>query len=144
MDNAQSVEEAKALLRKIPKRVHFVAVLASIVGLLNLVRFCTNAWAGKLLVSKAIFYGFLIFGLLSLNGFSLIRKSRSGYVIVAIVAVLPMLGLLAQSLHLFVLLLSGAWMTDKISAVTCVISICQLLCTGALLFFLFSREVRSH
>ena len=137
-------EEVEVFLRSVPKNVHFAAVLASVVGVLTLVRFCANAWTGKMEMGKAFFYGLLIFGLLSLNGFSLIRKSRVGYMVVAIVAALPILGLLAQSLHLVVLLISGNWLTDKVGALICALSVVQLFITGVLFFFLLSRDVRVH
>jgi len=80
--------ETEALLRSVPKGVHAVGLLAALVGVFFLLRFCATAYADKLTFGKAILYGLLVLGLLVMNGFSLINKSRSGYVIVAI-ATLP-------------------------------------------------------
>ena len=137
-------QESEAFLRSVPRKVHFASVLASSLGLLIFVRFCVAAWADKLAAGKAALYGLLIFGLLLLNGFSLIRKSRSGYVIVVVIATFPVLGLVAQSFHLAVLLISGTWMSNKLGALTCGLSLAQLFVTGALFSFLLSREVRLH
>jgi hypothetical protein len=119
-------------------------LLAALVGVFFLLRFCATAHADKLTFGKAILYGLLVLGLLAMNGFSLINKSRSGYVIVAIATLLPVFGLLAQSVHLVTLFITGDWATDKIGTLTCALSAGQLFATAVLFFFLLSRGVRSH
>jgi len=135
---------AEAFFCSVPREVHFASVLASAVGLMIFVRFCLLAWADKLATGKAIFYGLLIFALLLFNGSSLLRRSKTGYVMVAVVAALPILALVAQSLHLAVLIVSGTWMDDSLGTLTCSVSLVQLVITGALFVFLLSRGVRHH
>jgi hypothetical protein len=139
-----SLEHQKALLRQVPKEVHYSAVLASFVGVLILARFIVNGCAENTTMSKALLYGLLISGLLFLNGFFLIGKSRSGYVIVGVVAALPVLGLLAQTLHLVVLLTSGGWLQDKVGTAISSLCLVQLVATGIMFYFLLSTSVRKH
>ena len=136
--------QAQALLRGVPRRVHATAVLATALGVFLLLRFCAAALADKLTFGKAILYGLLVFGLLFMNGFSLIRKSRAGYLIVVVVALLPVAGLLAQSLHLIVLLISGNLTADNLGVLDCGLSAAQLVITAFLFLHLLSREVRVH
>lgn len=138
-------EEVEAFLRSVPRKVHFASVLASAVGLLIFVRFYLTAWADKLATGKAVFYGLLIFALLLLNGFALIRKSRTGYMIVAVVVALPILGLVAQSLHLVVLIVSGNWIADKLGTLTCSVSLahCSSLALCSSSFFPVKCDIMS-
>lgn len=57
-------QEAEALLRAVPKRVHGAALFASLVGVFYLLRFCASASSGRLGFGKAILYGLLVLGLL--------------------------------------------------------------------------------
>lgn len=135
--------QAEAVLRSTPKGVLAVAWLATLLGVLFLLRFCAAAYDGKLTFAKAILYGLLLLALLFMNGFSLVKKSRAGYLIVAIVAAVPIPGILAQSLHLVVILLERSWGTDSIGLTTCLLSAGQFGVTTLLYVYLISREVRT-
>ena len=136
--------QAEALLRAVPRRVHGAALFASLVGIFFLLRFGAAAYLGKIALGKAILYGLPLLGLLFMNGFSLVNRSRSGYIIVAVTALLPILGLLAYSLHLVKVSMLGSWATDEIGLLPCLLGAAQLCVTGVLFFYLLSPEVRSH
>lgn len=120
-------KQAEALLRSCPKRAHVAALLASLVGVFFLLRFCATAYAGNLAFGKAVLYGCLVLGLLVMNGLSLVGTSRPGYVILALASLVPMLDLLAQSLHLVTLLIAGGWDSDTIGVLACVLSMLNCL-----------------
>jgi hypothetical protein len=140
----QGRRDTKLLPCAAPKRVRALGLLATLVGIFFFLRFCASAYVGKLTWGKAILYGFLVLALLFMNGFSLVGKSRFGYAVVVIAALVPMPALLAQSFHLLTVVLTGGWQRDDFDAMVCTLSIGQLVATGVLFFFLLSRDVRAH
>jgi hypothetical protein len=144
MSDDLKTEETRKLLQQVPKKVFVVMGLATLVGLLFLIRFCWSAHNGRISYGKAFFYGVLILSTLFLNSSSLVNRGRIGYMVVSVVASLSLPGVVAQSFHLVVTTLHGSWATDSMGLTACLLAAVQLLATAMLFVTLLSREVRDY
>ncbi|MCX6896793.1 MAG: hypothetical protein NTZ16_15145 [Verrucomicrobia bacterium] len=142
--NEQEVQEKVAALKKAPKRVQRTAALSLLLGFAMLLRFLSWAYAGHTPYPRAIFYGLLMLAMLWFNGFSLYDRSRWGYGVILVLALIPLLGIFTYSLHLLTLTLQGSLTASVPETVRCVVALCQLVVTVILFWNLLSKDVRDY
>ena len=140
---AEEEKQAKiAELKKIPKPVQIAALFALALGLVTLVRIPAAAYAAHLSVGRAILYGLLMLSWFFMCGASLYTRSRWGYVGLAAVSLLPLLGVFGLSIHLLRLILEGTLSASWPVTVHCSVAVVQLITTIALFRYLLARQVR--
>jgi hypothetical protein len=103
-------ELAEAQMHAAPQRAKRASSTA---GLLGLALALHGLVLGTAPVAKAIVYGIVLFVFFFVNGASILRRSRWGYLFLAAFAALPLLGSLAYSFHLLSLFTSGRWQNDS-------------------------------
>ena len=141
---AEQRQRLEAQLRAMPARVLRLPWLAALVGLLGAGRMYAQAPATALPTQRPLLLGLAFLAAMLLNGFALLSRSRPGYVIVVALALAPVVGLFAASVHLAALLVSGRYAGQAAVLGACVLSLCQLVLTVILLWHLVTREVRRH
>jgi hypothetical protein len=141
----RSPQEQAALrkFRNIPRHVKSAAGFASLLGIVILIRFLAVAYTGRFTFGKATFYGLLWFGLFLSCGMALFDRKRWGYISVAVFAALPVLNLLATSVHLLRFTLEGKTSNTPETYVS-VVSVCQLVVTCVLFRHLLASETRAY
>jgi len=108
-------ELLQAKLHKTPLSVFVSVGSAAALASLVIVRILwTYQQAGKPM-GRALRYAGLIALFIFSNALSLLTKSKSGYVLVMVAALVPALGSLALSLHFFSILLIGKYVHDQSS-----------------------------
>src|SRR5262249_11873317 len=100
----EDVEARIARLRDAPRHVKAANTWATLVGLATLLRACASAYAGHLTYGKALLFGCLLLVWFSYCGFSLLNRSRWGFVTLVVLAALPLFGVFAAAVHLLRLL----------------------------------------
>jgi hypothetical protein len=141
---AEQRRRIEAQLRATPARVLRLPWLAALVGLLGAGRMYAQAHAAALPTQRPLFFGLVLLGAMLFNGFSLLNRSRAGYVILVVLALFPVFGLFAASVHLAALLVSGQYAGQTPVLVACILSLGQLALTVVLLWHLATSEVRRH
>ena len=111
-------------------------------GIVILIRFLAIAYTGRFTFGKATFYGLLAFGLFLSGGIALFERKRWGYISVAVFAALPVLNLLAASVHLLWLTLEGK-VSNTPETYVSVVSVCQLVVTCVLFRHLLASQTRT-
>ncbi|MBM3472648.1 MAG: hypothetical protein FJX75_05180 [Armatimonadetes bacterium] len=137
-------QRLEAQFRATPARALRLPWLAALVGVLGAVRMYVQAHAAAQPTQRPLLFGLVFLGAMLFNGFALLSRSRAGYVIVAVFALLPAFGLFAASVHLAALLVSGQYAGQAPVLVACALSLCQLALTVVLLWHLATSEVRRH
>lgn len=138
------VQAKLAELKKAPRHVQAVALWSLAYGFVVLLRFLATAYAERISFGKAVLYGLLMLAFFWFHGFSLYQRSKWGFIAVACFALLPILGVLALSIHLLRLALEGSLATDWSDTIVSLVSLVQLGVTVMLFRHLLSREVREY
>jgi len=131
-------------MRAAPRHVKAAGWFAALIGLVNLLRLCAYAYADEVTVGKALLYGGLGLVFFWLAGLSLRDRSRWGYVIAAVAAALPLLGLFASAVHLLRLTLENAAAIDVRIALVGIAGLVQLAVTCILFRHLLASETRQY
>jgi hypothetical protein len=137
--------EEQAALRKfqnIPRHVKAAAGFASLLGIVILIRFLALAYTGRFTFGRATIYGLLVFGVFLSCGTTLFERKRWSYIALAVFAVLPLLNLLATSVHLLRVTLEGK-VSNTPETYVSLVSVCQLVVTCVLFRHLLASEMRA-
>jgi len=135
-------ELLQAKLHKTPLSVFVSVGSAAALASLVIVRILwTYQQAGKP-IGRALMYAGLIALFIFSNALSLLTKSKTGYVLVMVAALVPALGSLALSLHFFSILLIGKYVHDQIGLITSSIGLLQFTVILVLLASLLRKEAR--
>jgi len=138
-------QEAKmAEFKKAPKFLQLSAMLSFLLGFITLIRMPMGAYANHLSVGRAVLSGLILFACFFFNGASLYSRNRWGYIGLIVFGMLPMLGLLGWSLHLFRITLEGTLSESWPVTIHCAICNVQLVVTVILLGFLLTGQVRNY
>ncbi|MGZ4962567.1 MAG: hypothetical protein ACXWC8_08450 [Limisphaerales bacterium] len=133
-----------AQLKKVPKPVQLAVLVGLALGLVTLVRMPLAAYAMHLSVGKGIFHGLLMLSWFFVSGVSLYTRSRWGYVGLVAVAVLPLLGVFALSIHLLRLTVEGTLAASWADTTHSAVAALQLITTIILFRYLLARQVLSY
>jgi len=139
-----TLQEARDILMAAPKRVHLASFIATLVGILFMLRMLVSVVMGDIALGKAVLLGTIVAVVLFLNGYSLIHRSRSGYLVVTCLIILPVLGMFTHMVRGINLIVIGIWNEASLGALRCGLSTIQFLSTAVLLFLLFSRDTRTY
>lgn len=140
----EDVEARIARLRAAPRHVKAANTWATLVGLATLLRACASAYAGHLTYGKALLFGCLLLVWFSYCGFSLLNRSRWGFVTLVVLAALPLFGVFAAAVHLLRLLEEGNAGVELGDALIGIAGLCQLLATCLLFRHLLAAETRVY
>ena len=134
-------EQLERILTDVPGPVKLAMLLALVLGLLlGINGVLTNVAAGTF-AGKWIFYAVLIFLVYVSNGVSLLKKGRVGYVFAIVLALLPLLGSFARSVHLLAMTLKGE-AGANLETLISLIAVLQLLAIVGLLICLMTGRAR--
>src|SRR5258708_39550269 len=97
----EEVEARMARLRAAPRHVKAANKWAVLIGLFMLLRVGASAYAGQVTYGKALLFGCLALGMFWCCGMSLLDRSRKGFVVLAVLAALPLFGVFAAAVLLF-------------------------------------------
>ena len=134
-------ELAAAQMHAAPQRAKRVSSTATLLGLALALH---GLVLGTAPVAKAIAYGIVLFVFFFVNGASILRRSRWGYLFLAAFAALPLLGSLAYSFHLLTLFASGQWRHDSRGVFSGLFGITLAVLIVFLFRNLLSRTVLSY
>jgi hypothetical protein len=140
----EDIEARIARLRAAPRHVKAANTWATLVGLTTLLRACTLAYAGHVTYGKALLFGCLLLVWFCYCGFSLLNRSRWGFVVLAVLAALPLFGVFAAAVHLLRLLVEGKAGVELGDALIGIAGLCQLLATCLLFRHLLAAETRTY
>ena len=142
-----SPQERDAVARefqRVPRHVKAAAGFAALLGVAILIRFLATAYANGTPFGRAALYGLLVLAVFASTGTALFRRSRWAYIAIAIFAALPLLNLLATSVHLLRLTLERAAPSESAETVVSVVAVCQLVITCVLFRYLLASETRKY
>ncbi|MGH9875667.1 MAG: hypothetical protein ACRD9S_24690 [Pyrinomonadaceae bacterium] len=137
-------ERLKELVKQTPKQVFLALYLSVALGMLLglrgiFLRMSQGAFSGK-----SLMFTLLVFGFFTVNGLSLLSRSRWAYVSLAIFSLLPLLGSLAGAVHLLALLVTGSISNNAVETMASAVALLQLIVIVALLSMLLSSATRSY
>ena len=135
-------ELLKEKVKNTPKPVFLALYLSVALGLLLGTRAILVSISVGRSPGKSILFAVIQFAFFTFNGLSLLTKSRWGYGLIAIFALLPLLGSLAGALHLLVLLTSGRIAVNLSETIASVLAVLQLAVIVALFISLLSSVTR--
>jgi len=131
-------------IRSTPKQVFLSIGLAVLLGVLLGLRGLLLRVAAGTFSGKSLLFTFLIMAVFAFNGVSLLSKSRLAYILILILALLPLLGSLIGATHLLALLVSGDIATKPAETIASLVAAVQLVVIGALYVSLLWRTTRSY
>jgi glucan phosphoethanolaminetransferase (alkaline phosphatase superfamily) len=131
-----------AELKTMPRAVFASIILACAMALLNVVRIVWQYYSQDRPLSRGFFYAGLIAFLIITQSFSLIRKSKLGYMAVLMLCMPPVLGVFFLSIHALRLAVEGNLANDQIGMVPSVIVLVQFVTIVFLVISLLRRDVR--
>lgn len=130
-----------AQLRAAPNRVKKASISSCALGVVMALRIL---FLSSLPMPKSLLVATLIGSNFIFSGMSILRRRKTSYMLIAVVAALPLLGSFAYSVHLHTLLLTGDWINDLRDATTAIVGTLQLWLILYLYRNLFAREVRDY
>jgi hypothetical protein len=133
-----------AELKKAPKFVQLVALVAFALGFITVIRMPTGAYAAHLSVGRAFLYSLLMFFWFFICGTSIYSRSRWGYIGLSAISLLPLLGVFGLSIHLLRLTLEGTLSASWPETIHCSVCVVQLIATVILFRYLLARQVRDY
>jgi hypothetical protein len=131
-----------AKLKSVPHSVFLPIVFASAFALLNAIRILWRYQQDGEPLARGFFFAAIIGMVFISQSFSVVNKSKLGYLVLVIFSLAPAFGSLVLSLHAFRLLVVGDWAQDRIGLVVSVIGFLQFVTILALVTTLLRREVR--
>lgn len=131
-------------VKNTPKPVFLALYLSVALGLLLGTRAILMSISVGRSPGKSILFALIQFAFFTFNGLSLLTRSRWGYMLIAIFALLPLLGSLAGSLHLLALLTTGRIAVNLSETVASVLAVLQLVVIVTLFISLLSSATRSY
>ena len=134
-------ELAEAQMHAAPQRAKRASSTAALLGLALALH---GLVLGTAPVAKAIVYGIVLFVFFFVNGASILRRSRWGYLFLAAFAALPLFGSLAYSFHLMNLFARGQWRHDSRGVFSGLFGITLAVLIVFLFRNLLSRTVLSY
>jgi hypothetical protein len=142
MITPQERETYVADFQRAPRRVKAAAGFACLLGIIILLRFVATGYAGRMPFGSAALFGLLVFAVFVGNGCALLGRKRWAYVALAILAALPLLNLLAASVHLLRQTLEGTAASNIPESLINIVALGQLAVTCVLLRQLLASETR--
>jgi hypothetical protein len=139
-----NIQARMARLRAAPKHVKAAGGYAALLGLVSLLRACAYAYAGRIFLGKALLYAVPMLLVFWYSGFSLRDRSRWGFVVLAVLALLPLFGMFVASVHLLRLVVEGTVAANRGEAVVGIAGLCQLIVTGFFLRHFLASETRRY
>ncbi len=130
--------------KTIPRPVKAAAGWGALLGIVILIRVLANAYAEKRPFGSAAWYGLLFLAVFLCNASALLGRKRWGFVALAGFAVLPMLNMLAGSVHLLRLVLERSPALQSRGTLVNVAAACQLVVTCVLFRYLLASETRAY
>jgi len=130
--------------KRIPRHVKAAAGFAALLGVVILIRFLATAYAGRMPYSRATWFGLLVMAVFVSNGPALFARKRWAYIADAIFAALPLLNLLATSVHLLRLVLERTVVWNNPETLVSVVAVCQLVVTCVFFRHLLASETRKY
>ena len=137
-------ELLKEKIKNTPKSVFLALYLSIALGLLLGGRAILVSISVGRSPGKSILFAVIQFAFFTFNGLSLLTRSRWGYMLIAIFALLPLLGSLAGALHLLALFTTGRIAVNLSETIASVLAVLQLVVIVTLFISLLSSATRSY
>ena len=137
-------ELLKEKVKNTPAPVFLSLYLSIALGLLLGVRAILISISVGRSPGKSLLFAVIQFAFFTFNGLSLLTKSRWGYMLIAIFALLPLLGSFAGALHLLALLTTGRIAVNLSETIASVLAVLQLVVIVTLFISLLSSATRSY
>jgi len=134
-------QQLAQILTDVPGPVKLAMLLALVLGLLLGVNGILTSVAAGTFSAKWVFYAALIFLVYASNGVSLLKKGRLGYVFSIVLALLPLLGSFARSVHLLAMTVKGE-AGANLETLISLIATLQLLAIVGLVICLLAGSTR--
>ncbi|SRR6266516_665389 len=134
----------KEKVKNTPKPVFLALYLSVALGLLLGVRAILVSISVGRSPGKSLLFAVIQFAFFAFNGLSLLTRSRWGYMLIAIFALLPLLGSFAGALHLLALLTTGRIELNLSETIASVLAVLQFAVIVTLFISLFSSATRSY
>ncbi len=133
-----------ALVLKLGLPVRPALLTAVALGLVMLTRILAHACLKHLPLGPALFTGAFFLFLCWIGGFSLLYRFKLGFLALIVLALLPVRALLLLTDRFLELLAEDAFGNDWSLTFSYTAGFVQLMLTGLLLYFLFSKPARDH
>jgi type II secretory pathway component PulF len=130
--------------KRAPRHVKASAGFAALLGVVILIRFFATAYAGRMSFGRATWFGLLVLAVFVSLGSSLYGRKRFAYITLAVFAALPLLNLLATSVHLLRLARERAVTWNNPETLVSVVAVCQFVVTCVLFRHLLASETRNY
>jgi hypothetical protein len=131
-------------LQRSPRHVKAAAGFAALLGVVILIRILATAHARGSPFGQTALFGLLAVAVFVSTGAALHERKRWAYVGIAILAALPLLNLLATSVHLLRLILERAAALKSPETFVSVVALCQLVVTCVFFRHLLASETRKY
>ena len=137
-------ELLKEKVKNTPKPVFLALYLSVALGLVLGTRAILVSISVGRSPGKSILFAVIQFAFFTFNGLSLLTKSRWGYMLIAIFALLPLLGSFAGALHLLALLTTGRIAVSPSETTASVLAVLQFVVIVTLFISLLSSATRKY
>jgi len=131
-------------IKNAPKRVQHAAFLATLLGLLLALRGILSGISAGTFSGKSMIFGVIIFAFFLTNGISLLTGSGWAYVLIALFALLPVLGSFAGAVHLLALVSRGALGANLLETTVSFLAVFQFIVIVVLFVCLLAPSSRAY